>query len=84
MGKELVYRYSNPVNDIRYNDKGIGGRLNFSGDVGYITFPTLEAIPYVKHGFSTRLGGVSKGHLSSLNLSFTMESNYENVIENYN
>ncbi|HEX3076197.1 MAG TPA: peptidoglycan editing factor PgeF [Lachnospiraceae bacterium] len=83
MGKELVYRYRNPVNDIKYNGNGIGGRLNFSGDVGYITFPVLERIPYVKHGFSTRLGGVSKDHLSSLNLSFTMESNPENVIENY-
>lgn len=35
------------------------------------------------HGFSTRLGGVSAGHLASLNLGVRREKNQENVQTNY-
>lgn len=35
-------------------------RLNFKEGVGYLTFPALESYPFVRHAFSTRLGGVSK------------------------
>ncbi|MGN0435472.1 MAG: peptidoglycan editing factor PgeF [Wujia sp.] len=35
------------------------------------------------HGFSTRFGGVSKEHLSSLNLSFTRGDDRENVLCNH-
>ena len=37
----------------------------------------------VKHGFSTRIGGVSKGCFSSLNLSFTRGDEEEAVRENF-
>lgn len=33
--------------------------------------PLLSALPYVAHGFSTRLGGVSRGPRASLNLAGT-------------
>lgn len=48
-----------------------------------ITFPVYETLNYIKHGFSTRLGGVSKGHLASMNLSFSRGDNPDSVIENY-
>lgn len=37
----------------------------------------------VPHGFTTRVGGVSKGHLSSLNLGMHRGDDPENVRENY-
>lgn len=49
----------------------------------WLSFPTLEEIPGVRHGFSTRLGGVSKDHLFSMNLSFTRGDQEEHVRENY-
>ena len=34
------------------------------------TLPSLSALPFVRHGFTARTGGVSEGPLSSLNLSY--------------
>ena len=34
-------------------------------------FPSLEQTGIVKHGFTTRLGGVSEGIFATLNLIFT-------------
>lgn len=42
----------------------------------------LDALPFVKHCFTSRHGGVSKGHTASLNLSFSREEK-EIVFENY-
>lgn len=42
--------------------------LDQSAEVPYIKFPLLSDIPFLMHGFSTRLGGISKGIFSSLNL----------------
>ena len=39
--------------------------------VVYLSFPLLEGCGLVSHGFSTRLGGVSEGELSSMNLGFS-------------
>lgn len=55
----------------------------YGNTVSLLKFPALEETGLVKHAFSTRMGGVSKGYLSSMNLSFTKESSYENVVENY-
>lgn len=51
--------------------------------VPFLTFPALSALPGVNHGFSTRLGGVSRGELSAMNLSFTRGDEPERVRENY-
>lgn len=52
--------------------------------VPFITFPKLEKYSQnIIHGFSTRLGGVSKEHLYSMNLSFTRGDEEENVRENH-
>jgi YfiH family protein len=37
----------------------------------------------VPHGFTTRLGGVSRGHLASLNIGIHRGDEWENVLENY-
>ena len=47
--------------------------------VVYMTAPTIKA----KHAFSTRFGGVSSGHLASLNLGSNRGDAQENVFENY-
>lgn len=37
--------------------------LHIVDAVGFLTFPELERYPFVRHAFSTRLGGVSTGSL---------------------
>lgn len=58
-------------------ETGDGGKLEF------LTFPSLEETGIVKHLFTTRLGGVSEGEFSSMNLSFTRGDRVSHVDENY-
>ena len=51
--------------------------------VPYFTFPSFEKLPGIVHGFSSRLGGVSEGCLSSMNLSFSRGDEPERVRENF-
>jgi hypothetical protein len=46
-------------------------------------FKHFENTDMVMHGFSTRLGGVSKGAYSSLNLGITRGDNRDAVLKNY-
>lgn len=48
-----------------------------------LKFPLLEETGFVTHGFTTRLGGVSQGIFSSLNLSFTRGDCENDVRENF-
>ena len=48
-----------------------------------IESPLLQEIRGLRHGFSTRKGGVSKEHLSSLNLGFNLGDEKEKVLENF-
>ena len=48
-----------------------------------IESPLLQEIRGLRHGFSTRKGGVSKEHLSSLNLGFNLGDEREKVLENF-
>lgn len=57
--------------------------LREGNGVPYFVFRNLEDTKLVRHGFSTRMGGVSKGHLSELNLSFTRGDDPEHVRENF-
>ena len=52
-------------------------------EVPYFTFPSFEKLPEIVHGFSSRLGGVSEGCLSSMNLSFSRGDEPERVRENF-
>lgn len=51
--------------------------------VEYLSYPLLEKTGMVKHGFSTRIGGVSEGVCSSMNLSFARGDKEEAVRENF-
>lgn len=48
-----------------------------------LKYPLLENTGIVKHCFTTRLGGVSEGIFSTMNLSFTRGDNRLAVEENY-
>lgn len=50
--------------------------------VPYLSFPLLESTELVKHGFSTKMGGVSQGKFASMNFTFTRGDNPEYVMEN--
>ncbi len=49
----------------------------------YLSFPSLEKIPWVEQVFSTRMGGVSKDEFSTMNFSFIRGDKPEAVLENY-
>ena len=51
--------------------------------VPFLMFPVLEETGIVVHGFSTRLGGISEGIFSTMNVSFTRGDREEAVRENY-
>lgn len=55
---------------------------NIHHSVTYLTFPIFEKAG-VRHGFSTRLGGVSQGELGAMNLSFSRGDDPEKVMENH-
>lgn len=58
-------------------------QVNKKGEVEYLTFPILERTGIVRHLFSTRAGGVSKGVYSTMNLSYTRGDEKEAVDENF-
>lgn len=53
------------------------------GNLEYIKFPKIEKTGIVNHLFSTRMGGVSEGDCSTMNLSFNRGEPRENVLKNY-
>lgn len=65
-----------------YANENHSTKMNQKNGVYYITFPKLEKAS-VCHAFSTRLGGVSKEHLSSMNLSFHRQDDDAAVMENH-
>ncbi len=71
MSLGLKYKNEQHIFDEREVDK-----------VPYLSFPLLEDTGIVKHGFSTRLGGVSKGHCKSMNISTTRGDEPEAIEEN--
>lgn len=56
--------------------------IHIVDEVPFLTFSKMERAG-VKHGFSTRLGGVSQGIFSSMNLSYHRGDGKEYVDENY-
>ncbi|WP_243126571.1 peptidoglycan editing factor PgeF [Clostridium sp. HBUAS56010] len=65
--------------------KGLEKVLNnkIKNHVPYLSFPMLEQTGMVKHGFSTKMGGVSQGKFATMNFTFTRGDNPEHVLENY-
>ena len=52
-------------------------------EVPLLFYKRLQKIPWIKHCFTTRGGGVSQGIFSSMNLSFTRGDEREAVEENF-
>lgn len=52
-------------------------------DTPYLEYPLFQNTGIVRHGFSTRKGGVSQGFYSSLNLSFTRGDRKADVLQNF-
>jgi len=57
--------------------------LRKKGDLEYFVIPAFEKTGLVRHGFSTRRGGVSPKPYDSLNLGFKKEDDRERVLQNY-
>ena len=58
-------------------------KLNNKNGVKYYTISSFEETGFVRHGFSTREGGVSEGCYASMNLRFHCDDTHENVLKNY-
>ena len=63
-----------PMGEMAYQEKN---------GVGWLTFPSWDALPGVRHAFSTRIGGVSEGPFASMNLNFGRGDPREHVEENF-
>ncbi len=68
---------------LSYKDSRHVFNENRVGEVIFLSYPLLEKSKIVKHGFSTRIGGVSEGYLGTMNLSFSRGDRKEAVQENY-
>ena len=64
-------------------ESGSTTRINFNNGVPYISYRILDDIPWLKNAVSTRLGGVSKDYLASMNLGFNRGDLDENDIRNH-
>lgn len=69
--------------DIKYIEGKKTTKLVKTTNVEYITYKALDDIPWLVNAFSTRLGGVSGGIWSSMNLNFNVGDESENVISNF-
>lgn len=49
----------------------------------YLTYNSLSEIKFIRHAFSTKLGGVSQGEFTSMNLAFNRGDDPGCVTENY-
>ena len=57
--------------------------LNENKNLKYLTVDEFSKTGLVKHCFSTRYGGVSKGDYSTMNLRFNASDERENVLKNF-
>ncbi len=75
------------MNAVLENMKWYGNRqgmkINCTKGVPWLSFPAFGQAEGFRHGFSTRLGGVSKGCYSSMNLSFSRGDDPLSVHENF-
>lgn len=57
--------------------------INYKNGVCFLTVPSFEATGLVRHAFSTRIGGISKGRYARMNLSFGNGDRREDAYENF-
>ena len=58
-------------------------KVHEHGEVVWLSWPKLDECRDFVHGFSTRLGGVSRGYLGSMNLSVSGSDDPKLIRENY-
>lgn len=80
---QVKWTKTNQIAKAAYNSEKYEAQLKKKGAVSFFTFPMYENIPFIRHGFSTREGGVSKGYLGTMNLSYSRGDEDANVDENY-
>ncbi len=68
---------------VRKNRECVTVKEKHANGVPYLYFPALEETGCVVNGFSTRLGGVSRGDWATMNFSFTRGDDPEEVRENF-
>ena len=72
------------VFDLQLNGRlGPGERFDKRNGLSFVVFDALSELHFVRHGFSTRPGGVSKGWYESLDLSYARGDVKEDVDENF-
>lgn len=57
--------------------------LNNADSIPFLTYNSLSEIKFINHAFTTRLGGVSTGEFTSMNMAFNRGDDPENVTQNY-
>ena len=57
--------------------------LHNADTVPYLTYNSLSEIKIIRHAFTTRLGGVSEGEFTSMNMAFNRGDDPDRVTENY-
>lgn len=70
----IQWKYKNSTQVLETREKG---------GVPYLTFEALDRTGLVINGFSTKLGGVSRGDCSSMNFSYTRGDDPKDVLENF-
>ncbi len=68
-------------------ENNTSAQIHMTMEVPYISFPALSRFSFIRHGFSTRLGGVSSGIFSSMNFgadTSPYQDDPANIKENYN
>lgn len=83
MENEDIRQDTSPWNCAVPGSTGVGTKLNLYKNPPVLSFDLLEKTGIVRHGFSTRYGGVSEGIYASMNLSFKRGDDPECVSENF-
>jgi len=71
------------ISPVWYDDTKRGMHIHHTDGVTWLSFPAFDSLGFVRNGFSTRLGGVSRDCFATMNLSFTRGDNEEDVRENF-
>lgn len=64
-------------------NENIGFELREVGGLQYYIIPSFEQTGLVKHGFTTRIGGVSPKPFNTLNLGLNTKDEKENIMKNF-
>lgn len=67
---------------LKYKNKETVFEEKIMEGVPLLTYPLLEKTEFVTHGFTTRMGGVSEGYCSTMNISTTRGDDPKAIEEN--